>query len=89
MKAVLALLGHMLKMERFSGYRTYAAAVGLVGLSVYLLTEGKVEEASQAFLNALGLFGLREGIRAAGPVVVAPAAVVVAPPADDTAKYAG
>lgn len=75
MKAALALLGHLLRMDRFAGYRTYLAAAGLVGLSVYLLSQGDAEGAVQRFLEAMGLLGLREGIRAAaGPVVIVPPA---------------
>ncbi|VTT96584.1 unnamed protein product [Gemmataceae bacterium] len=58
------LLASMLKFAPLAGVRTYVAAAGLVGLSVYQLSQGQVEQAVQSFTIALGLLGLRERIEA-------------------------
>jgi hypothetical protein len=44
------------------GYKTYIAAVGLIGLSLYQLTQGLYDQASQSFLAALVAAGLRHAI---------------------------
>jgi uncharacterized membrane protein YjjP (DUF1212 family) len=44
------------------GYRTYIAAAGLVGLAVYHLSQGEIQEAVQTALAALAAFGLRKAI---------------------------
>lgn len=46
----------------FSGYRTYIAAAGLVGLGLYQLSQGQLDAAVQSFAQALGLFGLRAAV---------------------------
>lgn len=45
-----------------AGYRTYIAAAGLVGLGLHQLSQGQVDAALQSFVQALGLFGLRQAI---------------------------
>lgn len=49
-------------MDFLAGYRTYIAAVGLVGLGLYQLSQGQIEAALESFAQALGLFGLRAAI---------------------------
>jgi hypothetical protein len=51
--AILALL---------SGYKTYLAAVGLVGLAVYQVSQGQIETALQSFLAAATATGLRHAM---------------------------
>ena len=51
-----------------SGYKTYIAAAGLFGLSLYQLTQGQYDLASQSILAALVAAGLRSAI-AKGAIV--------------------
>lgn len=44
------------------GWKTYLAALGLVGLAVYQFSQGQVELALQSFMAALAAFGLRQAI---------------------------
>jgi hypothetical protein len=46
----------------FSGYKTYLAATGLLGLSVYQVSQGQYEMSYQSFMAALTAFGLRHAI---------------------------
>lgn len=45
-----------------SGWKTYLAAGGLLGLALWQLSQGDFEAASQSFLAALAAFGLRSAI---------------------------
>ena len=45
-----------------TGYKTYVAAVGLVGLGVYQVSQGQFEPSVQSFLAALTAAGLRHAI---------------------------
>ena len=45
-----------------SGYKTYLAAVGLMGLAVYQVSQGQFETAYQSFMGALAAVGLRHAI---------------------------
>jgi len=45
-----------------SGLKTIAAAIGLLGLAVYQLTQGQYEQGVQSLLAALAAFGLRHAI---------------------------
>jgi hypothetical protein len=45
-----------------NGYKTYIAAAGLVGLSVFQLSTGQVAPAIQTILSALAMAGLRSAI---------------------------
>jgi hypothetical protein len=45
-----------------SGYKTYLAAAGLVGLGVYQLSQGQIDTAIQSFLGALTAVGLRHAV---------------------------
>jgi hypothetical protein len=45
-----------------NGYKTYLAAAGLIGLSVYQLSQGQVEQAIQNLLAGLAAFGLRNAL---------------------------
>ena len=49
-------------MSWLEGYKTYIAAIGLLGLAVYQASESRFSEAAQSFLAALALFGLRSAI---------------------------
>ena len=49
-------------MELLSGYKTYLAAAGLLGLALYQFSQGQVEAAIQSFLGALAAFGLRQAL---------------------------
>lgn len=48
----------------FSGYKTYIAAVGLLGLSVYNLSVGDFTAAGNNLLLALAAIGLRHAVTA-------------------------
>jgi hypothetical protein len=45
-----------------SGYKTYIAAAGLFGLSLYQLSQGQYDQAGQSILAALAAAGLRSAI---------------------------
>jgi hypothetical protein len=45
-----------------NGKKTYTAAIGLVGLAVYQLTQGQYDQAIHQIFLALGMFGLRWAI---------------------------
>ena len=45
-----------------SGYKTYVAAAGLVGLAVYQFSQGQVETGVQSVLAALTAVGLRHAV---------------------------
>ncbi len=46
----------------FSGYKTYIAAAGLVGLAVYQASTGDFAQAFQTLMSALVAAGLRSAI---------------------------
>jgi hypothetical protein len=48
----------------FSGYKTYIAAIGLVGLSVYQASTGDFSQSFQTLMSALAAAGLRSAIAA-------------------------
>lgn len=48
-------------LNSLSGKKTYIAAVGLLGLGVYQLTQGDVSGV-QSVLSALAAFGVRDAI---------------------------
>jgi subtilisin len=74
---MIARLLFRLLQTRLSGYRTYIAAVGLLGLAVYQFTEGEVDKATQSILAALGMFGLRSAIANSNTPATPPAAAAV------------
>jgi hypothetical protein len=45
-----------------SGWKTYLAAAGLLGLAIYKFSQGDTPGAIQTFLAALAAFGLRHAI---------------------------
>jgi hypothetical protein len=45
-----------------AGYKTYIASLGLVGLSVYQLSQGQADQAAQSFFGARAAFGLHSAI---------------------------
>lgn len=45
-----------------TGYKTYLAAAGLVGLGIYQLSQGDIQGAIHSFGEALAAFGLRVAI---------------------------
>lgn len=50
------------------GWKTYLAALGLLGLSFWQFSQGQFELGTQSFMAALAAFGLRQAIDK--PVVV-------------------
>lgn len=53
--------------QLFPGYKTYAAAFGLVVLAVFQARNGNLECAAQSLLAAMTAFGLRSALPAAKP----------------------
>ena len=53
-------------MQFLSGYKTYMAAAGLVGLAVYQASQANYDQAFQSFLGALAAVGLRSAIAKTG-----------------------
>jgi hypothetical protein len=49
-------------LNLLSGYKTYLAAAGLVGLAVYQLSQGQFEPAIQSVLGAVTAVGLRHAV---------------------------
>jgi hypothetical protein len=49
-----------------SGWKTYLAAAGLVGLAIYQVSQGQIEPAVQSILAALAAVGLRSAISTTG-----------------------
>lgn len=49
-------------LSLLNGYKTYLAAVGLIGLAIYHASIGEIEAATQAILAALAAAGLRDAI---------------------------
>jgi hypothetical protein len=80
-------------------YKTYVAAVGLVGLAVYQASNGDLQTAATTFLGALVAAGLRHETAPGAPTVATPASPSTAPlsPApprassflEDTGEYHG
>ncbi len=51
-----------LSLLPLQGYKTVLATVGLLGLALYLFSQGNLEGAWTAFMNALAALGLRAAI---------------------------
>jgi hypothetical protein len=51
-----------------NGYKTYLAAIGLVGLAVYQASTSQYEQAVQSFLAALATVGLRHAVAKQAPM---------------------
>jgi hypothetical protein len=49
-------------LDWINGKKTYIAALGLFGLSLYKASQGDVEGALMTFSQALAAFGLRHAI---------------------------
>jgi hypothetical protein len=49
-------------LNALNGYKTYLAAVGLLGLAIYQASTAQYEQAIQTFLAALTAAGLRSAI---------------------------
>lgn len=49
-------------MDILSGYKTYVAAAGLVGLAVYQFSQGHYPDAFQSLMAALAAFGIRSAM---------------------------
>ncbi len=49
-------------VDKVSGWKTYIAAVGLLGLTVYQLSVGQFDMAGQTFLASLATVGLRHAV---------------------------
>lgn len=54
-------------MNRLNGYKTYFAAAGLLGLSVYQFSTGHLEEGFQTLLGAAAAAGLRNAMTTPQP----------------------
>lgn len=50
-------------MALINGYKTYIAAAGLLGLALYQLSQGQMEQAMQSLLAGLAAFGLRNALK--------------------------
>ena len=50
-------------IDLFPGYKTYIAAFGLIGLSIYQLSQNDVGPAVQSFMGALAALGVRVAIQ--------------------------
>lgn len=51
-------------MNILSGYATYITAIGLLGLGIYQISQGHINEGIETILGALAAAGLRRGIAA-------------------------
>ncbi len=51
----------------FQGWKTVLAALGLLGLALYLFSVGNLEGAWQALMNGLAALGLRAAIEVKPP----------------------
>lgn len=49
-------------LQLLQGYKTYIASAGLLGLSVFQLSQGQYDQAAQSFLGALAAVGLHSAI---------------------------
>ena len=49
-------------MNSITGYKTYIAALGLVGLAVYQGSQGQFDQAAQSIFGALAAVGLHSAI---------------------------
>jgi hypothetical protein len=49
-------------LDLLSGYKTYVAAIGLVGLAVYQFSQGQIDTGVQSLLAALAAAGLRHAV---------------------------
>ena len=52
----------MVFLNLINGYKTYLAALGLVGLAIYQFSQGTYDQATQTLLAALAAAGLRNAI---------------------------
>lgn len=49
-------------MDVLSGYKTYIAAIGMVGLAFYQFSQGQIDAAFQSLFAGLAAFGLRSAV---------------------------
>lgn len=49
-------------MNLLEGYKTNLAALGLLGLALYQLSQGDLSSSVQSFFAALAAFGLRSAV---------------------------
>lgn len=54
-------------LNALRGYKTYIAAAGLVGLSIFQFSTGQVPAGVQTLLSALATAGLRNAIAGSKP----------------------
>jgi hypothetical protein len=45
-----------------SGWKTYTAAAGLIGLAIYQATQGQYDQAIQSLMAGIAALGLRHAI---------------------------
>jgi hypothetical protein len=60
MDIILAILTFL---DSLKGYKTYVAAVGLIGLSVYQFSNNDFPNAYQSLMAGLAAFGIRSAIK--------------------------
>lgn len=53
-------------LDLINGYKTYIAALGLLGLAIYQASQGQYDQAMQSFMAALAAAGLRNAIAKVG-----------------------
>lgn len=52
-------------LDIFSGYKTYIAAAGLVGLGIYQISQGDVQTGVASLMAGLAVFGIGKKIERA------------------------
>ena len=57
---LLKLVAGLLKLDFLAGYRTYVAAIGLLGLAVYHFSIGQLDLAVTHLFAALAALGIRD-----------------------------
>ena len=49
-------------LKKLDGYKTYIAAAGLFGLSLFQVSQGQFETAIQSFMGGLAAIGVRHAV---------------------------
>lgn len=55
-----------MSLDVLPGFKTYIAALGLLGLGVYQLSQGDYPSAVQSIMGALAAFGIRTAVKRLG-----------------------
>ena len=61
-----------LNLDILAGYKTYIAALGLIGLGIYQLSSGDLATGGHTLLTGLGMFGLRTAMDRNGAAPASP-----------------